>query len=166
MTKRDFFRVLIKVFGLYFLIVTLFQIIPGNIANFIINFSFELIFVLLFSLSVCFILVYFLFFKSDVIVNLLKLDKDFDDDKIILGTTDFYTLLRLAIVIVGLWFLLDTFPKIIIEVINEFRLKVMKAEMFGYKPDHFNLFVRLINMLIGWLLITNNKSIASFLNKK
>jgi len=165
MTKRDLFRVLIKVFGLYFLIVTLFEIIPSNITNFVINSSSELILVILLSLAVCFVLVYFLFFKSDIIINLLKLDKNFDDDKVILGTTDFDILLRLAIVIVGLWLLLDTFPKIILEILNEFRLKAMNAERFGYKSDYFNLFVRLINMLIGWLLITNNKAIAKFINK-
>lgn len=165
MTKKDLFRILIKVFGLYFLIVTLFEIIPSNIANFVINFSSELILVLLLSLVVCFILVYFLFFKSDTIIDLLKLDKKFDDDKVILGTTDFDILLRLVVVVIGLWLLLDTFPRVILEILNEFRLKAMNAERFGYKSDYLNLLVRLINMLIGWLLITNNKAIAKFINK-
>ncbi|WNM18357.1 hypothetical protein [Flavobacterium capsici] len=165
MTKRDLFRIVLKVFGLYFLIVTLFQVIPWNITNLVINISFDLILVLLFSLFVCFGLTYLLIFKSDFIIGFLGLDKGFDDDKIILGNTDFETFLRYSIAIIGLWLIIDFLSEFILDILNEFKSKLSNVEVFDRKTDYFWIFAKVINIIFGWLLLTNNKAIAKFINK-
>jgi len=82
MTKRDFFRIIIKLFGLYALILTVFIYIPTNISY--VTFQFEPIVLLwIFGAAALTALIYILLIrKTDLIIDFLKIDKGFDDDRI------------------------------------------------------------------------------------
>ena len=83
MTKSDFFRVLIKVFALYSIILTVFSWIPSNLMYSF--FELESLAILGMSLLFTFlsILIYvFLIRKTDFIIDFLKIDRGFEDDEI------------------------------------------------------------------------------------
>ena len=85
MTKRDFFRLLIKIFTLYAVIISIFTLFPQL---FLWNQIFDtvtsgLIFIGSILLLVAFSIL--LVKYTDHIINFLKLDKGFDEETIILG---------------------------------------------------------------------------------
>ncbi len=80
-----FLILMIKIFGLYSAVTTIFSALPGNIA-----FSLRYIdaFIVLWIVVATLIAVglfWLLIFKADKIIDLLKLDKGFADDRIELG---------------------------------------------------------------------------------
>ena len=107
MTKKDFFRVLIKLFGLYWLISTVSSL--GQIvyisAN---NAGWMGIIYSVVMLSILGFLFYVLIFKSDTIIDLLKLDKGFDEDRIEFQNFNIENILMLAVIIIGATMILDS----------------------------------------------------------
>ena len=83
MTKTDFFRIVIKLLGLYSLIITLFNILSTDVYYVFLEFDFFLFF-WVFGVVAFILFLYFLIIRNtDVIIKLLKLNKGFDDDHIL-----------------------------------------------------------------------------------
>lgn len=166
MTKKDFFRILIKVFGLYSLILSLFSFFPQNITN--VYFSkddFWMLFIIFTSFLLLITLFISLLFKTDFIIDKLKLTNSFDDDQIIIGNLDTLSIFKFTIILIGGLMIIDTFPKFLMDIINEFKLNVSNFPIKNYESNYFWFGVRFLNLLFGYLLITNCKSVAKFLNK-
>ncbi|NHN26886.1 hypothetical protein FIA58_014470 [Flavobacterium jejuense] len=167
MTKRDFFRLIIKIYGLYSLILSLFTFLPQNISNVV--FYKDEIWVRLVIITSVFLMLtlfYILLFKTDYIIDKLDLDKGFDDDVIILGDFKNEQLLKLAILLIGGFLIVDYFPNFIFEAVNIFKMKATNYAILGTKIDYFNFSVSIVNVILGLLFITNYKTISNFLNKK
>ena len=167
MTKRDFFRLIIKLFGLYSMILTLFIFLPSNISNVLIyKEEIWFVFIILGSILLAIALFLILLFKTDFIIDKLGLDKGFDDDKIILGEFNNEQIFKFAIILIGGFLILDYFPNVLFEMINIFKTKSSSNSIYGYEVDYFNFIVGIINIMIGLIFITNYKHISSFLDKK
>ena len=166
MTKRDFFRILIKIFGLYSLILVVFNVIPNNISNILYQFNSMMFLIIVAStlLSVGLFLV--LLFNSDLIINSLKLDKGFDDEKIILGDLNNESIFKFALIVIGGFLIINTLPSLLFDLVNAFKSKSTLTSIEGNNVDYFQISVGVINVIIGYLLITNYKSISQFLDKK
>lgn len=82
MTKRDFFIIVIKTFGLYLLISVLFSVLPGNIVFVIQNIELVGILWLLATGIIVIGLFLLLINKATKISSVLNLEKGFDDDRI------------------------------------------------------------------------------------
>ena len=67
MTKRDFFRLIIKIFGLYSLLLTVFTVIPNNISN--ILYAFQQKFYFCIVTSACILGMLFSAFLSNLILT-------------------------------------------------------------------------------------------------
>src|SRR6218665_1936200 len=111
MTKRDFFRILIKIFGLYSAVIAIFTFIPRNISNFYMmrddGFMISLI-VLILMLTVSFFL--FILYKADFIIDKLNLDKGFDDDLIVFGDFTNHQMFKFSIIIIGGFLIVNYVP--------------------------------------------------------
>ncbi|CAM3602270.1 hypothetical protein FLGE108171_05405 [Flavobacterium gelidilacus] len=167
MTKKDFFRIIIKLFGLYSMIISLFTFLPRNISTLsIYKEEIWMMFVILGStlLMITFFLI--LLFKTDFIINKLSLDKGYDDDKIIFGNFNNEEIFKFAILLIGGFLLVDNFPRILFEIINIFKTKSSNNSIYGYEVDYFNFIVGIINFMLGLILITNYKQVSNFLDKK
>lgn len=161
MTKKDFFILLIKLFGLYSLIINVFTYLPNSIHILIPSPSAEGYFVFLFGLLLTVVLWVFLIFKSDKIVSLLKLDKGFDDDKIVIGETWAKDIVKIGCFIVGGFLIIDNIP-----IFLSHTLFALKVDVSGYaipNDDYFGWFKTGLNLVIGILLVTNFNSIAKLL---
>lgn len=167
MTKRDFFRLIIKVFGLYSLVLSLFSLIPQNISNFyIMKDEFWVILVVLASFLLLAVFFIFLLYKTDLIIDKLKLTDSFDDDQIIIGNLNLDSIYKFSIILIGGFMLVDNFPNLLMDLINEFKLRTSNYTIPNYETNYFWMGVNFLNLIIGYLLITNCKSIAKFLDKK
>lgn len=165
MTKRDFFRLLIKIFGLYSLILSVFTVVPQTLSSFVFLEEFMVILIALGSLFLFAFFCFILFFKVDLIIDKLKLDKGFDDEVIMMGNLDSSSILKLAIVVIGGFLVIEHVPSFLYHIVNAFKKEVSVFEIDSQKVDYYNLSVSLINIFLGYVLITNYKTIANYLNK-
>jgi hypothetical protein len=165
MTKRDFFKVLIKIFGLYSLVLTVFSIIPQNISNILFSFDFAMLLMVVASVLISIGLFVILLFKTDSIINLLKLDKGFDDELIHFGNLNNENILKLALLIIGGFLIIDHTPRFLLDAVNVFKYKINFSTIEGSKVNYYSLSFEALNILIGYLLITNYKSISKFIDK-
>ena len=172
MTKRDFLKIIIKLFGLYSAIITIFTLIPTNLSYTISMLEPENILIVVISsiiyttIAIGFFLL--ILFKSDKIIDLLKLDKGFDDEIIKFEKFNSLNIMKLAIIMIGGIMIVDNFPKILTFALYAFR-SVAKVSIFdSYDLDSrqsFNWTVAGINILVGYLLMTNFSSLSNWLIK-
>lgn len=165
MTKRDFFRVLIKIFGMYSLVLSIFTVIPQNISTILFQFDIMMLVIILASTMITLGLFLILLFKTDFIIDILKLDKGFDEEQINLGNLTNESIFKLALIIIGGFLIIDYTPTLLFDIVNAFKSKSTFSSIEGNSVNYFDIVVGLINILIGYLFITNYKSIAQFLNK-
>jgi len=167
MTKKDFFILIIKLFGLYSIILPLFKLLPNNII-FIISDAKSVPMIHWIStfaiLSITITLFILLIFKSHHIVRLLRLDKGFDDDKLELGHLTSSEIVKIAIVIIGGFLIIDNLSIFIHELIDAF----YADNQYGWarSGNNSNLFIAGLNILIGLLLITRLNLIIKLLKIK
>lgn len=165
MTKKDFFRVLIKIFTLYGLLISAISFINQlTLLGQSINDIFFLISVVG-SFSVTLIFLYLVINFTDNIINFLKLDSGFDDDKIVFENLNNQSLYKIAIVILGGFLMVDSFPRIIMDLVNEFKILASNNALFNHEANFYGEIIRVFNLVIGYVLITNASRIAKFLDK-
>jgi hypothetical protein len=166
MSKRDFFTVLIKIFGLYWFVLMIFGVFPHAIQSFTFGFDLNMILIVIACLLISVGLVLILLFRANSIVNLLKLDQGFDDENIQLGNLDNEGILKLAILLIGGFLILDYIPTLLFNLVNAFKYKANYTTIEGTNVNYFDITVGVVNIIIGYLLITNYKRLASFFSKK
>ena len=104
MTKRDFFRILIKLFALYGLILNVFNYLPYNFSYMAYANDSSIYFMLLgfVLLTVAFFVI--IVWKTDAIINFLKLDKGFDDERIEFQNFNVKNIIKFALIFIGGFF--------------------------------------------------------------
>src|SRR5665647_1635112 len=101
MKITDIIRLLIKLFSLFFLAHSLFTMLPQITMSF--SIGAELIFLISAAIQIVILVLIFwvLFFKTDWILRILKLDQGYENEMIELKDSKKEPVLDLAIVIVG-----------------------------------------------------------------
>jgi hypothetical protein len=166
MTKRDFFRLLIKLFGLYSGLLAIFTVIPNNITSVLYQFD---VTILLFIIASTLLIVFFflfLIFKTDFVIDKLKLDKGFDDDTIQFESLTTESIVKIAVFLIGGFLIIDYLPNFLNYTLQAFRSKVQSSEYSNMPVNYFNWIVSGINILLGYVLLTNYKIIAKYFDKK
>lgn len=165
MTKRDFFILLVKVFGLYSAVTAIFGVLPSNI---MFGFGGEIqIEMYIWTVAAVFIvagLFWLLTLKADSLVDFLKLGKGFSDDRIELGNIKPEDIIKIGVFIIGGLLLIRSVPGLLSQIFWSFKGEVVGRE---FKPqDKFNMVVSGLNVLFGYLLFTNSDRVARLLNRK
>jgi len=110
MTKRDFFILIIKLFGLMTIVTSLFSVLPSNISLILMDIdAFSLIWIAA-TVIILIGLFVLLVFKADKVVGLLKLDKGFDEEKIELGSLNSTDIIKIGTFIIGGLLIIDSIP--------------------------------------------------------
>ncbi len=164
MTKRDFFILLVKVFGLFSIVKILSSGIPVHVFFALMQIDMLNLIWLIIAIIVIIGLFVFLIFKTEKIVSLLRLDKGFDDDHIELGNFNAVNIVKLASILFGGYLILNNIPTFLSHTLFAF-----KGEIVGrtYEAmDKFKWAVSGINMIIGYLILTNYSFISKILSKK
>ena len=173
MTKRDFFRMIIKLFGLYSLILTVFTYIPKNISYVTSEFEpITLLWVLGFVTLTALIYI-FLIRNTDLILNKLKIDEGFDDDRIEFTNFDSQKILQLALILIGGLLIIDNFPDFLQYTYLTFKKEVSHKgpnifEKYSYDKtkDYLGWAISVVNLIVGYVLLTNYNSIIKWLDRK
>lgn len=168
MEIKTFWTIVLKGIGLWLLVEALY-ILPQmgssfSISNYGDGFDSYVLVVWLFSILV-FILYLFIvrlfLFKSEWLLNILKLEKNFTTDRIDIGISK-STVLKIVIVITGALILIDGFPHLVREIYEFLR---QKALIKDYSETSW-LFYYFLKSLFGYLIMTNSRSIEKFVNKE
>ena len=158
MTKRDFFILLLKIFGLFSVVTSLFSVLPSNFSFAMIEIdAFSIVWIIT-TLIIIIGLFVLLIFKSRNIVELLKLDQGFDDDSIELGNLGPSDIIKIGTFIIGGLLVLDTIPAFLSHTLFAFKADIIRNE---YPTEgKFNWAVSGMNLIIGFILITRYDLIA------
>src|SRR5690625_7724332 len=110
MTKRVFFILIIKIFGLYSIITSLFSVLPNNISFVIQNIEIIGIIWLLATALIIIGLFYLLLTKADKISKLLKLENGFDEDRIDFNGLKSLDIIKFVVLIIGGLLFVENIP--------------------------------------------------------
>lgn len=165
MTKTDFFRVLIKVFGLYSLLIILFSVIPGNI-SFILSYPDMWGFAwLLLGVGITFALFFFLVRRPDIIIKMLKLDKGFDEERIQFENLNTRSILKLSSIIIGGLLIIDNIPVFLSYTFVAFKSRIEHTENYNFKENIYWA-VSFLKLVIGYVLVTNYERVSNVVKEK
>ncbi|MEO6902236.1 MAG: hypothetical protein ABI315_03685 [Bacteroidia bacterium] len=101
-----------------------------------------------------------LFFKTAWVIDKLKLEKNFEENKIELNVK-LSTIWTVAIIIIGGLMFLGGLPEFCKEIFLFFQMRDMPSNNLIFSSIIFNL----IKIIFGYLIMTNCKKMASFINK-
>lgn len=176
MTKRDFFILIIKIFGLYSIITSLFSVLPNNISFVIQNIEIIGIIWLLATALIIIGLFYLLLSKADKISKLLKLENGFDEDRIDFNGLKSLDIIKFVVLIIGGLLFVENIPTFLSHTLFAFKSSIPQGFDQTYENQGLLKYNRLedyvywissaFNLIIGYLLIANFKKISNYLNKK
>lgn len=176
MTKRDFFILIIKIFGLYSIITSLFSVLPNNISFVIQNIEIIGIIWLLATALIIIGLFYLLLSKADKISKLLKLENGFDEDRIDFNGLKSLDIIKFVVLIIGGLLFVENIPTFLSHTLFAFKSSIPQGLDQAYENQGLLKYNRLedyvywissaFNLIIGYLLIANFKKISNYLNKK
>ncbi|PUB34393.1 hypothetical protein C8J95_10257 [Elizabethkingia sp. YR214] len=168
MTYKDFFRVLIKIVGLYFFIQTLFSFLPSQISIAFLNSdSLEIIGALLYIILIifiCFGILYFLIKNPDKIIDLFKLDKNFDNESFNIQNISSRNLITVGLFIIGGYLVISNITRFIASAYYKVKLdhSTIPLPEIG---NNFTLLSSALNVFLGFVLIIYRKNIAAYFEK-
>jgi len=166
MTKKDFFILIIKLFGLYSIITALFISIPQNISFAFAGFrgGFDIYSSIYLAVILSFVIGLFvvLIFKSHVIVRILKLEKGFDTDSMEPGKLTAIEIVKIATIIIGGFLIINNLPIFIQQTLSAFYSEIQLQTTESI--NKWNWFINGSNILIGYLLITNLHFVTKLLD--
>lgn len=160
MTNKDFFRLMIKLFGLYQFLLLIFTFLPSNL-QLLFNDFFSIGSIISIILITLFILaVYYVFVKNpDLIINFFKLDRGFDKNEITVNNLNSDTILQIGMVLIGGFLIVDNLGYFISSFITYFKISYMK-ENFESLKNFEALILGGVNLISGFCLIIYRKQIA------
>ncbi|PQB04336.1 hypothetical protein BST85_05055 [Aureitalea marina] len=172
MTKKDFFRIVIKIFGLYALLLSVLTYLPSSLSFILPDIGATEILLIAGILVLILLLYVFLIRKTDMIINLLQLDKGYDDDTIVLGNFDSLKIVKFALIIIGGMMLLDYVPDFLRYSFLAFKSEVsangldeFERMSYGSSIDYFNWALSGVNIVIGYLMLSNYSKIGKWLTR-
>lgn len=165
MTKRDFFILLVKVFGLYSGVKVIFGTLPGNIAFGMRGEDQIQIYIWIIpAILIVTGLFWLLTLKADKLVDFLKLGKGFSDDRIELGNIKPEDIIKIGVFIIGGLLMINSVPGFLSHVFSSFRDEINRQEFTA--SNKFGIMVDGLNILFGYFLFANSDTVARQLNKK
>lgn len=170
-TKKDFFRLIIKIFGLYFIISTLFSVIPSQFSWAFTDFEPTVIIYVLIEIGIILFLFSSLIFHPNKVIKWLKLDKGFDNNEINIDRFNTENIIKLAIIIIGGNLLIQDIPVFLSHTFYAFKSSAQTnfADDLAYqfvRVNYIDWAISIMNLIVGYLLITNYVSFSKWLTKK
>ncbi len=169
MTKKDLFRIIIKLFGLLMFVKSLI-IFLGQFGLFTSYGDWGGFPILLFLLSlvlVCGIIVLLVFFP-DIIINIFRLDKGFDDEEISIRDINARRLIEFGVFIVGGLFILNCFAPLLVTIGYAIHA-LLDRQQQSFVPENLAnsaLYIHIVELCAGILTLSNYRSIAGFILSK
>ena len=163
MTKRDLFRILIKLTGIYACIVIIINLVKN--LSFIGSLGIDsyklLLGILLFSIVGLTVMIYIII-KPNTIINLLKLDKGYDDNKLDVHI-NFTTMVSLILILSACYLFVDNIGLLI----NNIIFNIYESQTMMYNTNLTGkIFYPATNIIISTLLLLYYHPIAKYIVTK
>lgn len=168
MTKKDFFRIIIKLVGIYWLFTTLNIFLPYIIAIFFKELDHTYWFYNLCYLLGCILMFLILVLYTDKVVKWFKFEKGFDEELIDFSNFNIENVMKLALIIFSFILIVNNVSTFVTQtyyvVSLKFSMNVTDTVSFPSQNDYVWA-KSFIDLLIGYLILTNYPSISKFLLK-
>jgi len=100
-------------------------------------------------------------FKTSWLIDKLRLEKGFEEEKIELNT-QLSNILSITLIVIGGIVLIESLPQLCKQVFSFFQ----ERSMFRESPTTGWIILYLLKTILGYLLMTNSKQITDFINKR
>ena len=166
MKTKDFFTLMVKLFGLYSLIISVFSLLPQSISLVAIGWESKWYILVLLTGILLTILMYYLFIRNaNIIVEFLKIDRGFEKDEIDFSQFKEDAIVKVAFIILGGILLIESLPAFIGETLRAINVDsnydVFKTADYPFWLLHF------IKLILSLGLIFYYRRIQLFLfNRK
>lgn len=166
MLIKTFWKILIKIIGLWILFGCI-SLIPQFFST--LSFTDEFldfkslipIWLMLFASIIAYAFVIRLFlFKTDWIIEKLKLEKNFTEERIDIKISS-TEILTISIIIIGGLIIVESLPLFFSRLIDFFQ---QKSQLKEYHETSWLVYY-FVKLILGYLLVTNGKNIAKYLAK-
>lgn len=175
MTPKSLFNLILKIFGLFFLreIVLIIPQLISSISFFIQPDNFDnnqyssygitgFILILLIIAFYC-LIIYQLLFKTNSILDKLKLDKGFNQEEFSFNLSN-SLVLTIALIVIGGVILTEEIPNFCNNVFSYFQEKSLTHGMT--KPNYSYIIISAVKIILGLLIIGERKRIVEFVEKR
>lgn len=169
MTIKTFWKILIKVLGIWLILSSLSVI--SQFLSFIQYFGSSShdnngglaigITIIFLTLFLFFMIIRLFIFKPDWLINKLQLEKGFDEDRIDLNIKH-STVLNIAIIVVGALIFVESFPQLCRQIF----VLVQQKQLFRESENSGWIIFHAIKTIMGYLLMTNSQLVLKFINKE
>lgn len=166
MKVKDFFILMVKLFGLYSLILSVITFLPQLIS--ILRFGFDSIEVGLLSIGAfltTFFITYLFIRKANTIVSFLKIEKGFSSDEISFADFKEDTIIKVAFIILGGYLFINNLPYFIRQMLQVITVDPMSGYYENSGVSGEWLF-SLLNVFIGLALVFYYQPIQEFIFRK
>lgn len=167
MSIKTFWTILIKILGL-FLISGALIVLPQSVSSMYYAYQganltdiISISTIILISLFIYCLLIRICIYKTSRIIEKLKLDKGFEDERIELNF-DANKIISIAIIVIGGLIFVDSFPVLLREIMLFFQNK----NLFKDYPRSGWIIFYFCKVIIGYLLMTNSFRIGKLLADK
>lgn len=172
MTARSLFNIILKVLGLFF-VRDFLAVVPQflSLISMFVNFSggsaispFVASFL---SIAAYGLIAYALIFKTEWVIEKLRLEDGFDQEVFSLNMHR-STILSIAVIIIGGLMVLNALPALIRQLFLYFQYKRQQSGFINTypEPDNTMLFLGLAEILIGLLLLGHQRKIVAYIEFK
>jgi hypothetical protein len=118
--------------------------------------------IVIFALVLIYVLILRLFiFKPSWLIKNLKLAEGFEDDKIGIDLNQ-TVVLRVSVIVLGGWLFLNSLPVFVSEVL----IFLQQKNVFIQSPQAGAIVFQLAVLVVGYVMMANNKQIVAFIEKK
>jgi hypothetical protein len=167
MTIRNFWRIFLKAMGIWIIISS---ITVG--INYISAFASVyndwdsttlagLLFLSIFSIGIFYLVILFFLFKTEWLIDRLKLDKGFENEKIDIAISS-QTFIAVVIALFGGIYLADALPDLCKSLISFYQ----QEYIFRQSPGAGKILFYFVQSVTGYVLLTNSKFLSKTLIKK
>jgi hypothetical protein len=170
MTPRSLFNIVLKIIGILF-IRNILDTIPQFILNIVGLMQFDSsgqgIWMPIFTILSCAVYVcaaYYFIFRTNYVIDKLKLDKNFSEENFPLNIHR-STVLSIAIIIIGGLLIADSIPLLCRYVYVYFQIR-STGGVFSKTPDFTFAIVYTTKLLIGLIIMGNHQLIVNYIERK
>lgn len=154
MTKRDFFRILIKLLGLYLFIRFMFDWAISVFSMYVVEFETVHLVVSLIVMAIWMVIFWLLLFKTDGFIKLLELDKRFDEERIDLNEMKASGLMKIGLIVIGALLFINNLSLLLFELVAKFKAEVNE---YNVQSDVANpQFILISKVILGAVLVFHN----------
>ena len=165
MSPRDFFRIVLKILALLFIVN---GIVPAT-SSIITYFGDDSnVFIALIILNLIYVIITIVVFaKTDSIIKYLRLESGYESEHFEFGQPHSGKIIRLACIIAGLYMMFESVPDILVESLIYLKLDVSESLFndFNLNSEYF-LLKSVFKLFFGLLLVLLRHRIAGLFSSK